>query len=122
MGLEDSISLGNLDSKRDWGYAPDYVEGMWLMLQQDEPDDYVLATGVSHSIRDFLSLAFKEVGIEDWEPYVKQDPRFYRPAEVDVLCGDYSKAKKVLGWEPTITLEEMVTTMILHDKERLGCE
>ncbi len=122
MGLEDSISLGNLDSQRDWGYAPDYVEGMWMMLQQDEPDDYVLATNRSHSIRDFLDLAFNEVGISDWEPYVKQDPRFYRPAEVDVLRGDYSKARKILGWEPRVSLESMVKIMILHDKERLGCE
>ena len=122
MGLEDSISLGNLDSMRDWGYAPDYVEGMWMMLQQDKPDDYVLATNHSYSIRDFLDLAFNEVGISDWEPYVKQDPRFYRPAEVDVLCGDYSKAQEVLGWEPKVSLEQMVKIMILHDKERLGCE
>ena len=90
------------------------------MLQQDEPDDFVLATGVSYSIRDFLDLAFKEVGIEDWSSYVKQDPKFYRPAEIDVLCGDSSKAKEVLGWEPTITLKEMVKIMVANDLERLG--
>ena len=85
LGMADGISLGNLDSKRDWGYAPDYVEGMWLMLQQDQPDDFVLATGNTHSIRDFLDLAFDAIGISEWEDYVTQDPRFYRPAEVDVL-------------------------------------
>ena len=120
LGLEDSLSLGNLDSKRDWGYAHDYVEGMWLMLQQDQPDDYVLATGRSHSIREFLDLAFAEVGITDWSSYVKQDPRFYRPAEVDVLCGDYSKARQVLGWEPTTSLEEMVSIMVASDVRRLS--
>ena len=119
LGLEDSISLGNLDSKRDWGYAPDYVEGMWLMLQQDEPEDYVLATGKTFSIRDFLDLAFKEVGIEDWTPYVKQDSRFMRPAEVDVLKGDASKAKEELGWEATTDLEDMVQIMVAADLERL---
>ena len=93
LGLADNITLGNLDAKRDWGYAPDYVEAMWMMLQQDNPEDYVIATGETHSIRDFLTEAFNHVGITDWEPYIKQDPRFMRPAEVDVLRGDYTKAK-----------------------------
>ena len=119
LGLQDHIALGNLESKRDWGYAPDYVEGMWLMLQQDEPDDYVLATGETFSIRDFLELAFREVGITDWEPYVVEDPRFMRPAEVDVLRGDASKAKTCLGWEPKTDLQEMVKRMVASDLERL---
>jgi len=115
LGLADHIALGNLDSLRDWGYAPDYVEGMWRMLQQDEPGDYVLATGVSHSIRDLLTIAFDEVGIDDWQDYVVQDPRFYRPAEVDVLCGDATLAREILGWEPEVTFEEMVRRMVRND-------
>tara|TARA_R110000824_G_scaffold244451_1_gene433214 strand:+ start:299 stop:1330 length:1032 start_codon:yes stop_codon:yes gene_type:complete len=118
LGLEDSISLGNLDSCRDWGYAPDYVEGMWLMLQQDEPDDFVLATGNTHSIREFLDLAFKEIGITNWEDYVKQDPRFMRPAEVDVLRGDATKALKELNWKPKVNLDEMVKIMVREDMKR----
>ena len=120
LGMADGISLGNLDSKRDWGYAPDYVEGMWLMLQQDQPDDFVLATGNTHSIRDFLDLAFDAIGISEWEEYVTQDPRFYRPAEVDVLRGDFSKAKQVLGWQPKVDLKEMVSRMVRNDIERLS--
>ena len=120
LGMADVISLGNLDSKRDWGYAPDYVEGMWLMLQQDQPDDFVLATGETHSIRDFLDLAFDAIGISEWEGYVTQDPRFYRPAEVDVLRGDFSKAKQVLGWQPKVDLKEMVSRMVKNDIERLS--
>ncbi len=120
LGMADGISLGNLDSKRDWGYAPDYVEGMWLMLQQDQPDDFVLATGETHSIREFLDLAFDAIGISEWEHYVTQDPRFYRPAEVDVLRGDYSKAKQVLGWQPKVNLKEMVSIMVKNDLERLS--
>lgn len=120
LGMADGISLGNLDSKRDWGYAPDYVEGMWLMLQQDQPDDFVLATGNTHSIRDFLDLAFDAIGISEWEDYVTQDPRFYRPAEVDVLRGDFSKAKQVLGWQPKVNLKEMVSRMVRNDIERLS--
>jgi len=120
LGLEDSISLGNLDSKRDWGYAPDYVEGMWLMLQQDQPEDYVLATGKSYSIREFLASAFAEVGITDSGSYVKQDPRFYRPAEVDVLRGDATKAQTELGWKPKTSLEEMVSIMVASDLRRLS--
>ena len=120
LGMTDGISLGNLDSKRDWGYAPDYVEGMWLMLQQDQPEDFVLATGKTHSIRDFLDLAFDAIGISEWEDYVTQDPRFYRPAEVDVLRGDFSKAKQVLGWQPKVDLKEMVSRMVKNDIERLS--
>jgi GDPmannose 4,6-dehydratase len=115
LGLADHISLGNLDAKRDWGYAPDYIEVMWLMLQQDTPDDYVIATGDTRSIREFLDEAFKCVGIEDWEPYIKIDPQFIRPAEVDVLRGDYSKAKFQLGWEPKTNFNELVKIMIDND-------
>jgi len=115
LDLADSIALGNLDAKRDWGYAPDYVEGMWRMMQQDEPNDYVLATGKSHSIRDFLEIAFDEAGIENWEDYVTQDPRFFRPAEVDVLRGDATKAEKILGWTPKTSFEELVRKMVRND-------
>tara|TARA_B100000029_G_C17541174_1_gene946792 strand:- start:753 stop:1751 length:999 start_codon:yes stop_codon:yes gene_type:complete len=115
LDLADSIALGNLEAKRDWGYAPDYVEGMWLMLQQDEPDDYVLATGESHSIREFLDIAFDEIGIKDWEQYVTQDPRFFRPAEVEVLRGDATKAKEKLGWTPKTSFEELVRKMVRSD-------
>jgi GDPmannose 4,6-dehydratase len=117
LGLQKEISLGNLDSKRDWGFAGDYVEGMWLMLQQDKPDDYVLATGRTHSIKDFLDLAFKEIGISDWSKYVKQDPRFMRPSEVDLLIGKPDKAKKKLKWEPKVSFEELVSMMVKNDLE-----
>jgi len=120
LGLADHISLGNLDAERDWGYAPDYVEAMWLMLQQDKADDYVIATGVKHSIRDFLSAAFGHVGINDWSGYVKQDPRFMRPAEVDVLCGDHSMAKQELNWSPRTSFEELVKKMVDNDMEILS--
>ena len=115
LGLEDYITLGNLDSKRDWGYSPDYVESMWLMLQQDTPDDYVIATGKDHTIREFLDAAFTTVGITDWKKYVKQDPRFMRPAEVAVLCGDSTKAREVLGWYPRTSFKEMVSRMVKND-------
>ena len=115
LGYEDHIKLGNLDSRRDWGYAPDYVECIWLMLQQDKPEDFVIATGVSHSIRDFLDVAFDCVGIDDWSNYVVQDERFIRPAEVDVLCGDSTKARKVLDWKPKTSFEEMVRRMVTKD-------
>jgi GDPmannose 4,6-dehydratase len=115
LGLADHISLGNLDAKRDWGYAPDYVEAMWLMLQQDVADDYVIATGETRSIREFLNEAFKIIGIEDWEPYVKIDPKYFRPAEVDVLLGDYSKAQNQLGWIPTTQFHELVNVMVNND-------
>ena len=124
LDLADSIALGNLDAKRDWGYAPDYVEGMWRMMQQDEPDDYVLATGKSHSIRDFLDIAFDEIGIDDWENLVVIDPQFFRPAEVEVLRGDATKAEKILGWKPKTTFEQLVRKMVRSDlaliQQRLG--
>ena len=115
LGITDKLYLGNLDAKRDWGYAPDYVEAMWLMLQQDTPDDYVVATNKVYSVRDFLDLAFAEVGISDWSKYVIQDPKLFRPAEVDFLLGDSSKAKKVLNWEPKTDINHMVNVMINND-------
>lgn len=114
LGLQNELVLGNLDAKRDIGHARDYVEGMWLMLQQDKPDDFVLATGETHSIREMLDVAFGVVGL-DWHKLVKTDPAFYRPAEVNVLCGDYSKAKRILGWEPRITWEELLKGMVTND-------
>jgi GDPmannose 4,6-dehydratase len=117
LGLQKDLALGNLDSKRDWGFSGDYVEAMWLMLQQDKPDDYVIATGETHSIREFLDLAFAEIGIKDWQSYVKQDERFMRPAEVDLLVGDYSKAKKALGWQPKVKFSELVKMMVNNDLE-----
>ena len=117
LGLQDHIELGNLDPKRDWGYAGDYVEGMWLMLQQDKPDDYVLATGETHSIKEFLDLAFNEVGISDWKPYVRQNPKFMRPAEVDILLGNPEKAERVLGWKREIDFPALVRLMVKHDLE-----
>ena len=110
----DPLLLGNLDTRRDWGYAGDYVRAMWLMLQQDKPDDYVISTGKTHSIRQFLSAAFGYIGI-DWDDYVKIDQRFYRPADVDLLCGCSDKAKKVLGWKPKVDFEELVKKMVEHD-------
>jgi len=115
LGLADSISLGNLEAKRDWGYAPDYVEAAWRMLQQDTPDDYVIATGETRSIREFLDAAFAAVDITDWTTYVKQDPRYFRPAEVDVLRGDYTKAKTELGWEPRTDFNTWVQLMVEND-------
>ncbi len=115
LGKQEYIELGNLDPKRDWGYAGDYVEGMWLMLQQDKPDDYVLATGETHSIKDFLELAFKEVGVNDWKPYVKQNKAFLRPAEVDLLLGNPAKAEKVLGWKRKVDFPSLVKMMVKHD-------
>ena len=115
LGLADHISLGNLDARRDWGYAPDYMEAVWLMMQQDAPSDYVIATNQAHSIRDFLSTAFSFVGIDDWEAHVKQDPRYMRPAEVDVLRGDYTKAKNDLGWSPQTSFDELVKKMVTSD-------
>ena len=115
LGLADHITLGNLDAKRDWGYAPNYVEAMWMMLQQETPEDYVISTGETHSIREFLDAAFKCIGIKDWTPYIKQNPKFMRPAEVDVLRGNYTKAKKVLGWEPKTPFTDLVEIMVLND-------
>jgi GDPmannose 4,6-dehydratase len=120
LGLVDHITLGNLDAKRDWGYAPDYVEAMWMMLQQKTPRDYVIATGETHSIRDFLTEAFNHVDITDWEPYIKQDPRFMRPAEVDVLRGDYTKAKEEMKWTPQTTFSELVKKMVDNDIKLLS--
>ena len=120
LGLQDYITLGDLDSKRDWGYAPDYVESMWLMIQQDTPDDYVIATGIEHSIRDFLEVAFECIGVEDWSRFVKQDARFMRPAEVAVLCGDSTKARDKLGWSPKTTFSEMVSKMVTNDTKILS--
>jgi GDPmannose 4,6-dehydratase len=115
LGLADDITLGNLEAKRDWGYAPDYVEAMWMMLQQKTPKDYVIATGETHSIKDFLTEAFNYVGIKDWEPYIKQDPRFMRPAEVDVLRGDYAKAKLEMNWNPKTSFQQLVIKMVDND-------
>jgi len=117
-GLQDKLYLGNLDAQRDWGYAPDYTDAMWRMLQADEPDDYVVATGESHSVRDFLDVAAGHLGI-NWEDVVEIDPRYYRPAEVDALRGDYSKAREKLGWEPTVTFEELVKIMVDADVKLL---
>jgi len=120
LGLSDHIALGNLDAQRDWGYAPDYVEAMWAMLQHDTPDDYVISTGECYSIRDFLQRAFACVNISNWEDYVKQDERFMRPAEVDYLVGDSSKARDVLGWKPSVSFDEMVSRMVFNDIDLLG--
>jgi GDPmannose 4,6-dehydratase len=118
-GLQKDLYLGNLDSKRDWGYAPEYVEAQWLILQQDQGDDYVIATGETHSIREFLDAAFGCVNL-DWNDYVKIDPRYYRPAEVDLLIGDASKAKKILGWQPKVTFTELVQIMVKADVDLLA--
>ncbi|NJL89287.1 MAG: GDP-mannose 4,6-dehydratase [Coleofasciculaceae cyanobacterium SM2_1_6] len=118
-GKQKKLFLGNLDSKRDWGYAKDYVKAMWLMLQQDEPDDYVIATGETYSIKKFLDLAFEYVNLK-WEDYVEFDPRYLRPAEVDLLIGDPSKAKAKLGWEPSVTFEQLVYLMVDSDLKALG--
>ena len=120
LGLADHISLGNLEAKRDWGYAPDYVEAMWLMLQQDTPDDYVIATNCTYSIKDFLDEAFLAIGIADWEPYIQIDPQFMRPAEVDVLRGNAIKAYKQLNWSPTTDFKQMVHVMVQNDIKLLS--
>jgi GDPmannose 4,6-dehydratase len=116
VGLQDKLYLGNLDARRDWGYARDYVEAMWLMMQAGEPDDYIIATGESHSVRDFLDLAFGRLDL-DWKQYVEIDPRYFRPAEVDILQGDATKARTKLGWQPKVTFRELVDRMIDHDLE-----
>ncbi|MET4583503.1 GDPmannose 4,6-dehydratase [Conyzicola nivalis] len=115
LGLQDEIVMGNIDAKRDWGFAGDYVEAMWRMLQQDEADDYVIATNETHSIRELLDLSFRAVGIDDWSGYVRQDPAFMRPAEVDLLIGDASKAREKLGWTPTVGFPELVSMMVASD-------
>jgi len=121
LGLTKELRLGNLEARRDWGFAGDYVEGMWLMLQQDEPGDYVLGTGVTHSVREFCETAFGYVGL-DYRDYVVQDPRFYRPAEVDLLVADASKARQKLGWCPKVSFEELVRMMVEADLERVAKE
>ena len=113
-------TCGYLDAQRDWGFAGDYVRAMWLMLQQPQPDDFVIATGRTHSVRDFVRIAFEAAGLGSYEPYVAIDPRFVRPAEVDLLVGDASKAKRVLGWEPKVTFEELVEMMVRADLDRLA--
>ena len=115
LGLQDIITLGDLEPKRDWGYAGDYVEAMWLMLQQDEPDDYVIATGETHSIRELLDVSFRLAGYDDWSKLVKQDERFFRPSEVNLLNGDPTKAREKLGWQPRVTFEELVQMMYEND-------
>jgi GDPmannose 4,6-dehydratase len=119
LGLADSLSLGNLDAQRDWGFAKDYVYAMWLMLQQDRPDDYVVATGISHSVQDLVEIAFAHAGL-DWRKHVRTDPAFIRPAEVDHLLGDASKAKRQLGWAPKVGFKELVELMVDADIERLA--
>jgi GDPmannose 4,6-dehydratase len=123
LGLQNELYLGNLDAKRDWGFAGDYVQAMWLMLQQDEPEDYVIATGETHTVRELLDLSFGHLDL-DWKPYVKIDPKYYRPTEVDVLIGDASKAKWKLGWEPKVTFGELITMMVESDlaEERMKLE
>jgi GDPmannose 4,6-dehydratase len=118
LDLDQELPLGNLDSRRDWGYAGDYVRAMWLMLQQDDPDDYVVATGETHSVRELCEIAFDHVGL-DWQQYVVRNERFMRPAEVDLLVGDASKAGHVLGWEPTISFRELIQMMVDADLEEL---
>jgi GDPmannose 4,6-dehydratase len=117
-GLQDTLFLGNLDSRRDWGYAPEYIEAMWMMLQHDQPGDFVVATGESHTVREFVQRAFSRVGL-DWEKYVQIDPRYYRPSEVDDLCGDASKARRVLGWAPKTTFAGLVDLMVDADIQQL---
>jgi GDPmannose 4,6-dehydratase len=119
LGLRDSCALGNLDAKRDWGYAKDYVEAMWLMLQHDRPEDFVIATGETHTVRECCEVAFDQVGL-DWEQHVVLDERFIRPAEVDLLVGDASKARETLGWEPSTPFEELIRLMVHADLELLG--
>ncbi len=117
LGLQDKLYLGNLDARRDWGYAPEYVEAMWRMLQHDRPDDFVIATGQSHSIRDLVEEAFGYLGLE-WPGYIEPDPRYYRPAEVDHLCGDASKARRELGWEPKTSFRDLVRLMVDADLKK----
>ena len=121
LGLSKELKLGNLEAKRDWGYAGDYVKAMWLMLQQDEPDDYVIATGETHSVKEFAEIAFSHVGL-NYQDYLKIDEIFYRPAEVHLLKGDYSKGKKILGWEPTISFKELIGMMVDADIQALSCQ
>jgi GDPmannose 4,6-dehydratase len=119
VGSQKKLFMGNLDAKRDWGYAKDYVKAMWLMLQQEKPDDYVIATGETHSVQEFLDVVFKYVNL-DWQNYVVFDERYLRPAEVDLLIGDPTKAKQTLGWQPSVTFEELVKLMVDADLQALG--
>lgn len=121
LGMEKELRLGNLDAKRDWGYAPEFVKAMWLMLQQDKPDDYVVGTGQTHSVREFVEKAFAVVGL-DWEKYVKLDQNLYRPAETHILHADASKAMRVLGWQPTVFFDRIVELMVQADLKRLGAQ
>lgn len=138
LGFQDTLYLGNMDSRRDWGYAPEYVEAMWLMMQQPEPDDYIIATGETHSIREFVETAFQELGTNIvWQAngvneigvdnvtgkiLVRINPQFFRPAEVDIVKGDYSKAKEKLGWAPRTTFQELARIMVMHDLEIVSRE
>jgi GDPmannose 4,6-dehydratase len=119
-GKKDKIYLGNLGAKRDWGYAPEYVMAMWLMMQQDKADDYVIATGETHTIKEFVEEAFRLAGIDNYEKYVDIDRRYYRPTEVDLLVGDSTKAKNKLGWEPKVKFKELIKIMLEADCEKLG--
>jgi GDPmannose 4,6-dehydratase len=116
LGMQDKLALGNLDARRDWGFAGDYVEAMWMMLQQEQPDDYVVATGETHSVQDFLERVFDQLKL-DWHKYLQTDPRYLRPAEVDLLQGDSSKARRLLGWQPRVSFEQLVETMVEADLE-----
>ncbi len=118
-GLQDKLFLGNLDAQRDWGYAKEYVEAMWLMLQQEQPDDYVIATGETHSVREFVEAAFSHVGL-DWQHHVEIDPKYYRPSEVDLLIGDASKAERIFGWKPTTTFKGLISLMVDADMATVG--
>ena len=115
LGLQHELVMGTLDAKRDWGYAGDYVKAMWMMLQQDEPDDFVISTGEAHTVQEFVEKSFAHAGLDNWEQYVRQDPKFFRPAEVDLLIGDSAKAKAVLGWEPEVGFDELVKMMVDND-------
>jgi GDPmannose 4,6-dehydratase len=117
LGLTDTLSLGNLDAERDWGFAGDYVRAMWLMLQQDRADDYVIATGISHSVRDLVTIAFSHAAL-DWQQHVRQDPALLRPAEVDQLIGDATRAREQLGWTPAVSFDQLIRMMVDADLER----
>jgi GDPmannose 4,6-dehydratase len=120
LGVQHELYLGNLDAKRDWGFAGDYIKAMWMMLQADQPDDYVIATGETHTVREFLERTFSYLDL-DWQRYVKIDPRYYRPTEVDLLIGDAGKAKRVLGWEPKVSFDELVVMMVEADLKAERC-
>jgi GDPmannose 4,6-dehydratase len=120
LGRQDHLTVGNMDVSRDWGFAGDYVRAMWLMLQEEEPDDYVIATGESHTVRELLDIAFSRVAIDDWRPYVRQDPRFFRPADISILLGDASKAHAKLGWKPQVDFRQLIEMMVDADIESEG--